>query len=128
MLTAHPEIDGIFACNDQMAVGMVNGVYAAGKDPKDLILVGYDGILDAAKLVLDGELDAFVALPTREEGRMGVRLAITSLLHPEFEFPREIIFPGPRVTAEFEEGLTDDTIHEYISRVYPLMGVTDTGY
>jgi ribose transport system substrate-binding protein len=128
MLASHPEIDAIFACNDQMAIGMVSGVYAAGRDPKELILVGYDGILEAARMVLEGDLDAFVALPTREEGRMGMRLAVTSLLHPEFEFPREIIFPGPCVAKEFEKGLTDETIFEYISRVFPLMGVTETGY
>lgn len=128
MLTANPDIDAIFACNDQMAVGMVNGVYAAGKSPEDLILVGYDGILDAAELVLQGELDAFVALPTREEGYMGVRLAVTSLLNPDFEYSREMIFSGPLVTADYIPNLTDNTIEEYIARVYPLYGIKTKGY
>ncbi len=128
MLAAHPNIQGMFACNDQMAVGMVEGVKAAGKDPKDLVLVGYDGILEAAQLVLSGELDAFVALPTREEGQMGVRLAVASMLNPNFTFPREIIVPGPLVTKTYEQDLTDETVDEYLARVYPLMGVTATGY
>ncbi len=128
ILTAHPDLDAIFACNDQMAVGMVNGVYAAGKDPQDLILVCYDGIIDAVELVKAGDLDAFVALPTREEGYMGVRLAVAALLNPDMVFEREIIFPGPLVTGEFIPGLTDDTIDEYIARVFPLYGVTRKGY
>jgi ribose transport system substrate-binding protein len=128
MLTAHPNIKAMFASNDQMAVGMVNGVYAAGKDPKDLILVGYDGILDAAKMVLSGDLDAFVALPNREEGFMAPRLAVAKILNPEYQFEREIIFPGPLVTQELIPGLTDETIYEYMARVFPLYGVTDKGY
>jgi len=128
MLTANPEIDAIFASNDQMAVGMVNGVYAAGMAPEDLILVGYDGILDAVELVLSGELDAFVALPNREEGFMAPRLAVSLLNHPDFVYEREIIFPGPLVTKEMIPGLTDETIYEYTARVFPLYGVTEKGY
>jgi ABC-type sugar transport system substrate-binding protein len=128
MLTANPDIDAIFASNDQMAVGMVNGVYAAGKEPDDLILVGYDGILDAAELVLSGELDAFVALPNREEGFMAPRLAVSLLLNPDFHYDREIIFPGPLVTKDLIPDLTDETIYEYMARVFPLYGVSEKGY
>lgn len=128
MLTANPEIDAIFASNDQMAVGMVNGVYAAGMAPEDLILVGYDGILDAVELVLSGELDAFVALPNREEGYMVPRVALALLNNPEFVYQREIIFPGPLVTKDLIPGLTDETIYEFTARVFPLYGITDKGY
>jgi ribose transport system substrate-binding protein len=128
MLTANPEIDAIFASNDQMAVGMVNGVYAAGLSPDDLILVGYDGILDAVKLVLSGELDAFVALPNREEGYMVPRVALALLTNPDFVYQREIIFPGPLVTKDLIPGLTDETIYEFTARVFPLYGITDKGY
>lgn len=47
MLTASPDIQAIFACNDQMAVGMVSAIKTSGKE--DLILVGYDGILRCGK-------------------------------------------------------------------------------
>jgi len=128
MLTANPEIKAIFASNDQMAVGMINGVYAAGKSPDDLILVGYDGILDAVNAVLDGDLDAFVALPNREEGEMGPRLATALVLNPDYVYTREIIFPGPLVTKDLVEGLTDQTIYEYVAYRFPLRGVNDKGY
>lgn len=128
ILTAHPNIDAIFACNDQMAVGMVNAAEAAGKNPADLILVGYDGILDAVNLVLSGQLDAFVALPNINEGVMGPRLAVALVLNPEYKYTREIIFPGPLVTFTYIEGLTDQTIYEYAAEHFPLRGVTKKGY
>jgi ABC-type sugar transport system substrate-binding protein len=128
MLTANPNIKAIFASNDQMAVGMVAGVKAAGKNPKDYILVGYDGILDAVNAVLAGDLSAFVALPNREEATMGVRLATAIVLNPTYKYSRELIFPGPLVTATFDEGSTDETIDEYAARQFPLRGVTQKGY
>ncbi len=128
ILTAHPNIEAIFACNDQMAVGMVNAAAAAGKEPDDLILVGYDGILDVVNLVLSGELDAFVALPNIDEGVMGPRLAVAIVLNPEYKYTKELIYPGPLVTKTYVEGLTDQTIYEYAAEHFPLRGVTKKGY
>jgi ribose transport system substrate-binding protein len=128
MLTAHPDIDAMFASNDQMAMGMINGVYAAGKSPDDMILVGYDGILDAVNAVMEGDLDAFVALPNREEGEMGPRLATALVLNTDYVYTREIIFHGPLVTQSVVEGLTDQTVFEYAAYRFPLLGVSDKGY
>lgn len=127
ILTAHPSIKAIFACNDQMAVGMVNAAKAAGKR-QNLILVGYDGIIDAVNMVLSGDLDAFVALPNVDEGVMGVRLAIALVQNPEYRYEREIIYPGPLVTLKYVKGLTDKTIYEYAAEHFPLRGVTKKGY
>lgn len=128
MLTANPNIKAIFACNDQMAVGMASAAKAAGKKPDDLILVGYDGILDAVNLVADGSLDAFVALPNIDEGVMGPRIATALILNKDYKFTREIIYPGPLVTKDYIEGLTDQTIYEYAAEHFPLRGVTKKGY
>ncbi|MBS4208111.1 sugar ABC transporter substrate-binding protein [Bacillus sp. FJAT-50079] len=127
MLTANPDIDAIFASNDQMAVGMVNSAQAANK-ADDLILVGYDGILDSVNLVLKGSLDAFVALPNIDEGAMGPRIATALVLNPDYKFERELIYPTTLVTQEYVEGLTDQTIYEYAAERFPLIGVTDKGY
>jgi len=128
MLTAHPDIRAIFACNDQMAVGMVSAVRAAGRAQGDLVLVGYDGILDAVNLVLDGDLDAFVALPNIEQAQIGVRLAVALVLNEDFNFTREMIFPTPLVTYGFVPGHTDRTIYEFTAMTFPLRGITTTGY
>lgn len=128
ILTANPGVQAIFACNDQMAVGMVNAAKAAGKKPDDLILVGYDGILDAVNMTMDGDLDAFVALPNLDEGSMGVKLASALILNEDYSFDREILYECSLVTDEYIEGLTDQTVFEYASERFPLRGVTDKGY
>jgi len=127
MLTTNPDIKAIFACNDQMAVGMASAVRSADKR-NGMVLVGYDGILDAVNLVLDGGLDAFVALPNIEQAQVGVRLAVAKLLNDNYNFTREMIFPTPLVTYDVVPGHTDRTIFEFTAMTFPLRGITSTGY
>jgi len=128
IMTANPDLKGVFACNDQMAVGMVNAAEAAGKTPDDLILVGYDGILDAVNMVLEGRLDAFVSLPNLDEGAMGVKLAVAIMKNRNYVFNREILYNCTLVTVGVEEGLTEQTIYEYATERFPLRGITEKGY
>lgn len=128
ILTANPDLKAVFACNDQMAVGMVNAAEAAGKSPDDLILVGYDGILDAVNMTLEGRLDAFVSLPNLDEGAMGVKLAVALTLNPDYTYDREILYDCTLVTNEYIDGLTDQTIYEYAAERFPLRGITEKGY
>lgn len=128
ILTANPNVKAIFACNDQMAVGMVNAARASGKTNEDLILVGYDGILDAVNMVMDGSLDAFVSLPNLDEGAMGVKLATALVLNADYSYDREILYDCTLVTKEYEEGLTEQTIFEYAAERFPLRGLTEKGY
>lgn len=128
MLTANPNIKAIFACNDQMAVGMVSAAKAAGKQPEDLILVGYDGILDSINLMVDGDLDADVALPNIEEAQASVRIAAALVLNEDYKFDRELIFDTPLITRDYIDGLTDKTIYEFASITFPLRGINKKGY
>ena len=58
-LTAHPEIEAVFAEADRMALGASQAAAAAGRD--DIIIVGLDGIVEALRGVKDGDLAADVA-------------------------------------------------------------------
>jgi LacI family transcriptional regulator len=49
LLARHPEIDGVFACNDQMALGALKAARRLGRRvPEDLAIVGFDDIPEAA--------------------------------------------------------------------------------
>ena len=44
-----PEIDAVFACNDQMALGALQAAHLLGRRvPEDLAIVGYDAIAESA--------------------------------------------------------------------------------
>ncbi len=52
LLARRPDIDAIFACNDQMALGVLRACHFAGRRvPQDLAVAGYDNMPEAAYLV-----------------------------------------------------------------------------
>lgn len=55
------EIDAVFCHNDQMALGAVQAIKAAGYKPnEDILIIGIDGEMDAFKSVIAGEMSATV--------------------------------------------------------------------
>lgn len=61
LLQANPETNAIYAHNDEMAIGAIAALEAAGKAPgTDVILVSIDGTKDATQAIIDGKLGATV--------------------------------------------------------------------
>ncbi len=60
ILTRNPDLVGIFAANDGMALGAVEAAYAQGKGDQ-VIIIGVDGNSDAVKSINSGRLNASVA-------------------------------------------------------------------
>lgn len=54
LLTAHPGLRGIMACNDSMALGALAAVRAAGRS--DVKIAGFDNIGAVRQAVLDGQI------------------------------------------------------------------------
>ncbi|NSC21840.1 D-ribose ABC transporter substrate-binding protein [Streptomyces albus subsp. chlorinus] len=73
-LQSHPDIDAVFAENDEMALGAIKALGAkAGKSVK---VVGFDGTPDAMKAIKKGTMNATVAQQPSELGKMAVRNAM----------------------------------------------------
>ena len=61
LLQAHPDATVVYAHNDEMAIGAISAIEAAGKKPgKDIIIVSIDGEKDALQAIVDGKLGASV--------------------------------------------------------------------
>ncbi len=61
LLQAHPEATVIYAHNDEMAIGAISAIEAAGKVPgKDILIVSIDGEKDGLQAIIDGKLGATV--------------------------------------------------------------------
>jgi ribose transport system substrate-binding protein len=59
LLQAHPDINAVYAENDEMALGAIQAITAAGKTPgKDVKIVSIDGIQQAVQDVADGKVVA----------------------------------------------------------------------
>ena len=61
LLQAHPEATAIYAHNDEMAIGAISAIEAAGKKAgKDIIIVSVDGEKDGLQAIIDGKMYATV--------------------------------------------------------------------
>lgn len=61
LLQAHPDADIIYAHNDEMAIGAIAAIEAAGKVPgKDIIVLSIDGGKEAVQAVIDGTIAVVV--------------------------------------------------------------------
>ncbi|HAJ3477933.1 TPA: ribose ABC transporter substrate-binding protein RbsB, partial [Escherichia coli] len=73
LLTAHPDVQAVFAQNDEMALGALRALQTAGKS--DVMVVGFDGTPDGEKAVNSGKLAATVAQLPEQIGAKGVETA-----------------------------------------------------
>lgn len=78
ILQAHPEIDGVFAHNDEMILGAIQAAEAAGRDDK-ILFVGFDAVDDAVRAVKEKKLAATVAQQPSQMGILGVQFAVDYL-------------------------------------------------
>lgn len=74
MLQAQPEIQGLFACSDLMALGAVEAIRASGKTGK-ITVIGFDAFSEARDAVRKNLMAATVAQFPAEMGRLGVENA-----------------------------------------------------
>lgn len=72
LLASHSAAKAVFAQNDEMALGALRAIKAAGKD---IIVVGFDGTDDAVKAVKGGKLAATIAQQPDKIGELGVETA-----------------------------------------------------
>ncbi len=105
ILRRYPDLVGIYANNDGMALGVVEAVRNAGK-LQQVAVVGTDGVRQAKKSIADGEERATVAEFPYEEGILGVDVALRLLgcqpvppwvISPQAVITRENVgtFPNP---------------------------------
>ena len=73
LLTAHQDVQAVFAQNDEMALGALRALQTAGKT--DVLVVGFDGTEDGIKAVNSGKLGATVAQRPEQIGVIGVQTA-----------------------------------------------------
>ncbi|WP_017594494.1 ABC transporter permease/substrate-binding protein [Nocardiopsis potens] len=74
ILQAHGDLDGVFAENDEMALGAAKALEDRGG--AEVPVVGFDGSPEALEAVRDGTLYASVAQRPEEIGRAAVRAAV----------------------------------------------------
>jgi ribose transport system substrate-binding protein len=70
LMQAYPNFDAVFGANDEMIIGAIEAMSAAGVDPSKKVTVGYDATPDAFSYIKDGKLGATVdQFPGKQAGQ-----------------------------------------------------------
>ncbi|MFD3788404.1 substrate-binding domain-containing protein [Streptomyces cyaneofuscatus] len=96
LVQSHPGITGVFAENDEMALGAVKAL--GSKAGKSVSVVGFDGTPDGLKAVEAGTLYASVAQQPSELGRIAVQNAVRAAKGDKVE--KTVKVPVKVVTRE----------------------------
>jgi len=101
ILQANPDIAGIFAQNDEMALGAVQALGGSAGD--DVKVVGFDATEDGLSAIQDGTMNATVAQQPAEIGSLGVENAISVINGESVEenIPVEVQLVTPENVSEF---------------------------
>lgn len=77
LLQSNPDIQGIFGCNDVMALGALSACKSMGR--KDIVIVGFDASAPGRQAIHEGTMSGSVAQYPSEMGRLGVEKALAVL-------------------------------------------------
>ena len=74
ILQSNPDLKGVFACNDMMALGAIEAISAAGKT-SDILVVGFDAVQDARDAIQNGTMAGSIAQNPYEMGKLAIEYA-----------------------------------------------------
>jgi len=60
LMQAYPKFDAVFGANDEMIIGAIEAMSAAGIDPKKVVTIGFDATPDAFAYMKEGKLGATI--------------------------------------------------------------------
>lgn len=94
MLTANPDVDVVYAHNDEMALGAAQELKKVGR-LNDVAVIGVDGQNEAIQSVADGEMAATFDYPRPADE--GLKAALEALSGKEIE--KRIVLPTTRIDS-----------------------------
>ncbi len=97
LLQAHPDLKGIFCCNDVMALAAADALEAAGKRDGRIIF-GVDFIDEAKEAISSGKLDGSIAYSMDAYAKAGIILCLKTI--QDMEVPAQVNSPLEVVTKE----------------------------
>lgn len=97
ILQANDKIDGVYAANDEMALGALEAIEAAGR-LDEIVLIGSDAIDPALEAIRDDKLEATIAEPPFFLGKNAVLMGLDYINGEEID--KEILLDSTLVTKE----------------------------
>ncbi len=79
ILTAHPDLDGVFAANEAGTIGVVQALVARNKAGGKVKVVGFDAAKNEIDALKSGDVQALIVQNPYKMGYKGVEMAVAAL-------------------------------------------------
>ncbi len=111
-ITAVPDFDAVVCQNDDMMMGAIQAIQAAGIDPQSKVIVGFDGVPDGLRAVRDGLADATVQYPVGQAAEVLKRVVSYLQGNPpaqkDYEMPPWVITKENLDSGDFYRLIEND--------------------
>lgn len=108
IMTANPNLKGIFATFNRGALGVAQAVMNKGKQD-NIVIVAYDADADEIKFLEEGVIDALIVQQPYEMGRLGIEYALKALNGEDV--PKEV---APDVVLATKDNMNDADVHKVL--------------
>ncbi|MEY8356303.1 sugar ABC transporter substrate-binding protein [Lachnospiraceae bacterium 54-53] len=99
LLQTNPDVNAIYCCNDEMALGAVEAVDAAGKTGQ-ILIGGADGNADALQAIIDGKMYTTAEANAHDQAYYSVEAAVMIL---KGETGQDKLIQSPVITKDNAE-------------------------
>lgn len=106
VLTANPELDGMYALSDDMAMGAFQALETAGL-ADSVVLAGHNGTCEAMGSIIDGDLDFTQLLAGQPFGIAAIDTAMALI---NGEAPGTLVVDPIAIDTEFALGVLDGSV------------------
>jgi len=100
LLQVHKDFQGVFAANDEMILGAIEAMEAAGVDTSKIITVGYDAIPDALTYIKGGRLNATVEQFPGKQARESLKYLVEYIKEGKMPPSKEVYITPVAITID----------------------------
>jgi len=98
LMQAYPKFDAVFGANDEMIIGAIEAMSAAGRDPSKTVTVGYDATPDAFSYIKDGKLGATIDQFPGKQAAQALNFIVDNIKSKKTP-PQSVIFIQPQAVT-----------------------------
>ena len=99
LLQVHKDFQAVFAANDEMILGSIEAMEAAGMDLSKVVTIGYDAIPDALTYINEGRLNSTIEQFPGEQAKKGLRFLV-EYIRDKKEPPSKEVYITPVAIAK----------------------------
>ncbi|MDR3497156.1 MAG: sugar ABC transporter substrate-binding protein [Ancalomicrobiaceae bacterium] len=121
LLAAHPDVDGVWSANDNMAIGIVAALKEAGLAGK-VLTCGTDGIPDAFDAIEAGSQASTEFMDSRYQAQLGLTMALAA---KDGKLDVKAISPEHRAFLIAGTHVTRDNVKTFVAETVKVMPTYD---